>query len=281
MSALVARATFVRAELVKVPAFVRRDFLVAWSYRMSFFSDIVNLVGQALLFYFVGLMVDPSTLPTYGGTEVTYLEFTVVGIALGVFMHFALSRVATAVRGEQLMGTLESVLMTPTSTATVQFGSVAFDLIYIPIRTALFFIVIAVTFGLNLDASGLLPAMVLLLTFIPFVWGLGIASAAAILTFRRGAGVVGLGAMALAMVSGLYFPVDLLPEWLVSIVQWNPIAIAIDGMRQALLGGSGWSEVGPDLLLLLPMSAAALALGLFAFKLALRRERGTGTLGVY
>ena len=55
-------------------------------------------------------MVDQSVLPTYGGSEVSYLEFAAVGIALGVFIAFALDRVATAIRGEQLMGTLESVL---------------------------------------------------------------------------------------------------------------------------------------------------------------------------
>ena len=117
--------TFV-GEARKLPAFVRRDFLTAWSYRLSFVSDIVNLVGQVLLFYFVGLMIDPSKLPTFGGTEVTYLEFAAIGIALGVFMQLALDRVSTALRGEQLMGTLESLLVTPTSPSTVQLGSVAY-----------------------------------------------------------------------------------------------------------------------------------------------------------
>ena len=102
---------------------------------MGFFSDAANLIGQALVFSFISLMIDPDVLPTYGGNEVSYLEFASIGIALGVFVQFALDRVAVAVRGEQLMGTLESVLMTPTSPVTIQLGSVAFDLLYIPIRT--------------------------------------------------------------------------------------------------------------------------------------------------
>ena len=63
---------------------------------------------------------------------------------LSVFLHVGLVRVGTAVRGEQLMGTLESVLMTPTATGTIQLGSVVFDLIYVPLRTALFLVAIAV-----------------------------------------------------------------------------------------------------------------------------------------
>lgn len=268
-------------ELSKLPAFVRRDFLVAWSYRMSFFSDIISLAGQALIFSFIGQLVDADKLPTYAGTEVTYLEFAAVGIALGVFMQFALDRVAVAVRGEQLMGTLESLLMTPTAPATVQLGSVAFDLVYIPLRTGLFLVTLALTFGLHMDAGGLLPAAALLFVFIPFVWGLGVASAAAILTFRRGSGLVGLGTVGLVLVSGVYFPIELLPDWLSAIGQYNPVALTIDGMRQALLGGAGWSEVGPQVALILPLSLASLLVGVYLFRLSLRRERRQGTLGLY
>jgi ABC-2 type transport system permease protein len=268
-------------ELRKLPAFVRRDFLVAWSYRMGFVSDIVNLVGQIVVFYFIGMLVDPSRLPTFGGTEVSYLEFAAVGIAVGVFIQFGLDRVSAAMRGEQLMGTLESVLVTPTNPGTIQLGSVAFDLVYVPLRTAIFLGGATLAFGLNFSASGILPALALLLALIPFVWGLGILTAGAILTFRRGAGVVGLGAVVLGLLSGVYFPISLLPGWLANIAAENPIAKAIFGMRDALLGGATFSEVAPTVVLLLPLSALSLAVGLTAFRLAVRRERRKGTLGLY
>jgi ABC-2 type transport system permease protein len=268
-------------ELLKLPAFVRRDFLVAWSYRMAFVSDAANLVGQALVFSFISLMVEPSALPTYGGQEVSYLEFASVGIALGVFVQFALDRVATAVRGEQLMGTLESVLMTPTAPATIQLGSVSFDLLYIPLRTAIFLVGIALAFGLHYDPAGIAPALLILIVFIPFVWGLGVASAALILTFRRGAGVVGIATLALALVSGVYFPIDLLPGWLQTAAELNPIALAIEGMREALLGDAPASDAFRTAAILVPMSAVSLLLGMLAFRLAVRRELRRGSLGLY
>jgi ABC-2 type transport system permease protein len=276
-----SRARLFMGEAMKLPAFVRRDFLVAWSYRMSFFSDIVSLAGMALTFYFIGLMVDPAKLPTYGGTQVTYLEFAAIGITLSVFIHFALDRVAHAMRGEQMMGTLESVLMTPTARSTVQLGSVVFDLIYIPLRTAIFLIVVSLSFGLSFELSGIPMALVILFFFIPFVWGLGVVSAAAILTFRRGSGMIGMAAVGLALISGIYFPIDLLPGWLAGISRLNPIALAVEGMRDSLLGGAGWLDVAPTVLVLAPLSALSLLLGIFAFRLAVRRERRAGTLGLY
>jgi ABC-2 type transport system permease protein len=276
-----SRLHVLAGELRKVPAFIRRDFLVAWSYRIVFFSDLVNLTGQVLLFAFVGKMVDPSTLPTYNGSEVTYLEFASIGIALAVFVQFGLTRVGSAVRGEQLMGTLESVLMTPTAPTTVQLGSVAFDLVYIPIRTALFLGLTAVFFGLHFSPSGALASALILVAFIPFVWGLGVAAGATVLTIRRGGGMVGFGVLALGFASGIYFPVELLPGWVEATADFNPIALAIEGIREALLGTATARDTVGILAVLVPLSLGALALGLVTFRLALRRERRRGTLGLY
>jgi ABC-2 type transport system permease protein len=268
-------------ELRKLPAFVRRDFLVAWSYRLPFVGDWIGLALQAFMFYFVGLMVDPSVLPSYGGQQTTYIEFVAVGIAISAFMTLALGRVAVGMQQEQFAGTLESLLMTPTSPATVQLGAVVYDLIYIPIRTAVFLVVIALAFGLDFYANGLIPALVVLLAFIPFVWGLGVASAGATLTFRRGSGIVGLVSTVLILFSGAYYPLDLLPTWIATFAELNPITIAVDGMREPLLGGTGWEGVGRAVLILLPLSVVSLVLGAVAFRAALRRERTQGTLGLY
>lgn len=273
--------TVVASELRKLPAFVRRDFLVAWSYRLPFFGDWLGLAMQAFMFYFVGLMVDADKLPSFGGNPTTYMEFVAVGIAISAFIQLALGRVAIGMQQEQVMGTLESLLTTPTSPATVQLGAVVYDLVYVPIRTAVFLVVIAVGFGLDFESSGLLPAAVVLLLFIPFVWGLGVAAAGSTLTFRRGSGFVGFGSSLLVIFSGAFIPLDLLPGWLSTLAQLNPITIAVDGMREPLLGGTGWSGMAETVLVLIPVSAVSLTLGLLAFRAALRRERRLGTLGLY
>lgn len=275
------RVAVVRTEARKLAAFVRRDFLVAWSYRLPFVGEWVGMVLQAFMFYFVGLMVDPAKLPTFGGAQVSYLEFVAVGIALAAFIALALGRVASGMQDEQVMGTLESLLMTPTSPTTIQIGSVVYDFLYIPIRTGLFLVVIALAFGLDFTLSGLLPAAVVLLAFIPFVWGLGVASAGTTLTFRRGSGFVGLGSSILVLFSGAFYPLDLLPAWIASLAELNPITIAVDGMREPLLAGSGWDGVGRAVLVLVPLSVVSLAAGIAVFRWALRRERRQGTLGLY
>jgi ABC-2 type transport system permease protein len=273
--------TGMRREAGKLGAFLRRDLMVAWSYRVDFFSDAAGLVVQIFMFYFIGLLVDPTKLPAFGGDATTYLEFVAIGIVLGAFVQLALSRVAGAIREEQLQGTLEVLMLTPTRSLTLQLGTLTYDFIYIPIRMALFLVIIAVGFGLDFEPSGLLPAIVVLAAVVPFVWGLGVMAAAAVLAFRRGEGIVGLFAGLLTVASGAYFPLDLLPGWMQTAAEANPFAIALETMRDAVLGGAGWSEVAPTLALLLPMAAVSLAIGYHLYAKALRRELRKGTLGDY
>jgi ABC-2 type transport system permease protein len=275
------RLSVLMGEAIKLPAFARRDMIVAWSYRFAFFSDALSLVLQAFLFYFVGLLVDDSKLPEYGGSQVSYMEFVAVGIALAAFVQIGLGRISAAMRQEQMIGTLEAILLTPTSPATIQLGSVVYDLLYVPLRTAIYLVAIAIGFGLHFNLDGLVPALIVLVAFVPFVWGLGLISAAGTITFRGGSAGVGFAVAIMTLASGAYFPLDLLPGWLSALAVLNPMAIAIEGMREPLLGTASWSQTVDAVLVLVPLALVSLLAGVFAFRQALRRERRLGTLGLY
>jgi ABC-2 type transport system permease protein len=268
-------------ELGKLAAFVRRDLLVLFSYRLAFLSDIANLAFQSVTFYFVGRMINPDTLPEYSGEQASYMAFVGIGIALGAFMQIGLGRVVAAIRNEQVLGTLESLFMTPTRPLTIQVGLVVYDLIYVPVRTAVFLAIIMGVFGVRFDLGAVLPSLAVLLAFIPMVWGLGMIGAAAVLTFRRGGGIVGFVAAAVSIASGAYFPLDLFPESFVRILELSPVAVAFESTRNALIGGAGMVETLPDVLYLMGVAVVLLAAGLWAVRAAIERERRMGTLSHY
>jgi ABC-2 type transport system permease protein len=268
-------------ELRKVPAFARRDLLVLLSYRAAMFSDMASVILQLVVTNLVGKIVDPNNLPRFGGQATTYIEFVSVAVILAAFIQLGLGRVVVAIRQERLMGTLESLMLTPTTPTTIQLGSVVFDVVYIPIRTVLFLTLTAIIFNVDYSFAGLGPATVIMLAFIPFIWGLGVISAAGVITFRRGSALVNAGGVVLTIASGTYFPLEVLPEGLQPIARLNPIAIAIDGMRETLLGGAGWDQALSAVAVLVPAAAVSLTVGVVAMRLALRRERRRGTLGLY
>jgi ABC-2 type transport system permease protein len=269
------------AEVRKVPAFLRRDLLTMLSYRVAFVGDLLAIAVQALMFGFIAELVDPSSLPTYNGVQTGYFEFVMIGVVIVTVTGMLLQKVSTAIRAEQMIGTLEALLVTPTSPTTVQAGSASFDLLFIPVRMAVLLLAVAVTLGLGFEPSGIAPSVVLLMCFVPFIWGLGLVAAAAIVTFRRGGGVIGFAMSILGLASGAFFPLVLLPAWVQTVAEANPVAIVMEGTREALIGGAGWEGVGSAALLLLPLSAAAMIAGMAAFRAALAREHRRGTLGLY
>jgi ABC-2 type transport system permease protein len=268
-------------EARKVPAFMRRDLQIMLSYRGAFVGDVVAIAIQAVMFGFVAKLVDPSKLPTYGGGPIGYFEYVMVGVVITTVSGLLLQKVATAIRQEQMIGTLEALLVSPTSPTTVQIGSIAFDLVFIPIRTGALLLVVSLTLGLNFDAGGILPAFVLLAAFVPFVWGIGLVTAGAILTFRRGVGALGALMGILGLASGAFFPLTLLPGVLQKLAEANPVAIVMEGTRSSLIAGPDWGAVAADVLVLVPISIFALFCGVMAFRAGLAREHRRGTLGLY
>jgi ABC-2 type transport system permease protein len=271
----------VKEDLAKFPAFFRRDLLVLWSYRLAFFADWVNMIIQVLVFFFVSRLVPSSRLPSFGGHPTTYLQFVTVSIALTAVMQVTLGQVVQAVRSEQALGTLEALMVTPTALSALQLGSVVYDLLYMPLRTTVFLILMYLLLGVRLAVSGLLPTAALFLLFMPFVWGLGVLSAAAVLTFRRGHGSVAIGVTLLTLSSGAYFPIQYFPSWLQRLAALNPITSVLDGAREALLGNAGWSGVFPAMVPLVPLTVVTLTVAILAFRAAVARERRRGTLGLY
>ena len=269
------------AEAPKLVAFVRRDFRIALSYRAGALGGLLGIVVQVVALSFLGKLIDPSRLPVFHGTRTTYIEFVVIGVCLNMTVLLLLHELSRALRTEQMIGTLESLLVTPTRVGTLQLGSTLFNLLYVPVRLALFLAVIAIVFGLDLHAGGILPATVLTLEFLPFLWGVGLIAAGCVLAFRRGAGMIGAGVAVIGLGSGVFFPLSVLPAWLASLDAYNPLAIVLAGLRDALIGDAGWQALSTPMLELLPLAVVSVAVGILCFRFFLRRERRLGTLGLY
>lgn len=268
-------------EVRKLPAFFRRDLLVLWSYRVSLLTDWASLVIQAFVFSMVGRLVDESALPIVAGRRVDYVEFVSVGIAMASVLQVGLVRLMSVIRQEQLMGTLESLLLTPTRPMTLLVGSVAYDVIYVPLRTVAFFGFMALLFGADFRVAGWIPATAVFAAFLPVMWGLGLTGAAAVLTFKRGAGVTGAIGTLIALASGAYFPLSVLPGWVQAIARVNPMTIATEAVRETTLATEGWTAVADSLPYLALWAVGSMFLGTAAFRTALRREQAKGTLGLY
>ena len=110
---------------------------------------------------------------------------------------------------------------------------------------------------------------------------IGIIAAAVIMVVKRGNPVTVIFASVANLVSGVYYPVEVLPDWLQVISRLMPLTYALRLMRKALLAGASWSELANDFMALLAFCLILFPLSLVVFRTAVQRARLEGTLAHY
>jgi ABC-2 type transport system permease protein len=82
----------------------------------------------------------------------------------------------------------------------------------------------------------------------------------------------------LLVVSGVYYPVDVMPGWMQAIATVSPATYALHGIRASVLDGAGVAAVWGDLWPLLVLGALAIPVGLAVFRAGERYAKRHGKL---
>jgi ABC-2 type transport system permease protein len=69
----------------------------------------------------------------------------------------------------------------------------------------------------------------------------------------------------LLVVSGVYYPVSVLPEWMQWLAKISPATYALEGIRAAILDGASLGSLWHDIWPLLVIGAVCIPLGLAIF----------------
>ena len=264
--------------LRKLYAFIRRDFQSEISYRLSFVMQVFGMLFSVFAFYFMTKMMDPSS---EGLDGVRPFEYILVGLMFQFYFSTALYGFSAKIRGEQMLGTLEAMLVSSTPTSMIIFSSAAWDFVYGGIRVAIYGIFAVFIFGVQLHTNSLgALALGVLLTLLSSV-GLGILSASFILYFKRGDPINFLLSGMTTFFGTVLFPVEQLPESVRFIADYVPLAWSLRVVRGALLQGKTFSELAPDLIPLAVLTAILLPSGLFFSRFAIIKAKKEGSLVQY
>jgi ABC-2 type transport system permease protein len=262
-------------------AFLRRDFYTEISYRLAFLMGIGGIFFRAFLFYFLAVFIGDAAaplLPQYNGD---YFAFVLIGIAFGSYFGTGLTGFANALRQAQTTGTLEAMLMTPTSVSLIIVGSAVWSYAYTTFRVLVYLLIGTLLLGLNLGNANYLAALFsLILSIIAFA-SIGIITASVIMVIKRGDPITALFGNLANIIGGVFYPIEILPHWLQIIANLLPITYALRAMRLSLLTGATWRELAPDLLALLIFCLILFPISLLLFRYAVNRARLDGSLTHY
>jgi ABC-2 type transport system permease protein len=262
-------------------AFVRRELAALGGYRTAFVVRIFGfgLAAGSLLFLsrFVGAAINPH-LAAYRGN---YLGFVVIGFLATEFQQVGVSGLAQRIRFAQMMGTLEAEIATPAAPWMVLGAPPVYEFAVSSVRSAAYLLGAKLLLGLDLSRVNWTSLVVSVPLIVAAFSGLGLLAAATTMLVRRMNPVaMVIGSMSFFL-SGVMYPVSVLPAWLRAVGRFLPLTHALAVLRGALLVGAGPVELRDSLLALLIFTGALAPIGAGLFAFALKRARIDGSLSHY
>jgi ABC-2 type transport system permease protein len=202
-----------------------------------------------------------------------------IGAVIWSYLGIVFEILTETVAWERWEGTIEYTFMAPLPRAVHLLGMGAFAVLYGVLRTALLFAVVAVFFGLSFEGADFGAAIVLLgAASVSFV-GVGMVTAVLpLISPEKGAQLGFVAQGLLLVVSGVYYPVDVMPGWMQAVATVSPATYALHGIRASVLDGAGVGAVWGDLWPLLVLGAVAIPVGLAVFRAGERYAKRHGKL---
>jgi ABC-2 type transport system permease protein len=259
-------------------AFVERNFNLIkryWSWEVVW---LVYSTADSLAVSFIGL-----GMQQIGGGQNVNSSYLVLYLLVGTLVWRYLSHIfywiTDLISIERWEGTIEYTLMAPIRRYTHMAGQTFFAVTYGLIFTSIVLAITALILNINLTNANLVGGLVMLFAGSFSFIGVSIMASVLPLLFpERGEQMTHVFIALLLLVSGVYYPVNVLPGVLKSIAVLSPATYVLDGARKALLEGASTSSLWPYIWPVLLMGAVLVPAGLWIFEQAEQYAKRTGKL---
>ena len=258
-------------------AFMERNFFLVRRYWTWELVWLAYSTANCLAIGYIGVGMEQV-----GGESVDgdfLVLYLVVGALVWRYLSLIFYWITDIVGLERWEGTIEYTLMAPIHRLTHMAGQTLFSIGYSLLSTGLVLVAATVAFDLDLGRANLPGAVAVMLAGSLSFIGLGIVGSILPLLFpERGAQMTHVIIAVLLLISGVYYPIDVLPEVLQKLAVLSPATCVLEGVRAALLEDAGMDRLITFIVPAVIIGLAAVPLGLQAFALAERYAKRAGKL---
>ena len=227
--------------------------------------------------YGVSLEQAPAVLMPYNielkGTvpgNPSYFDFVAPGIMAMVVMMSLMTGLPHAISYEKDMGTLDGMLVAPTSRWAIILGKVMAQSTIGLIQGFIILLLSVLLFGVAIHGSILLVVLLILLTVFSFV-GLGILITSFADKEQTATMVMMTVMFPMMFLSGVFFPIQQMPSFMQSVASFLPLTYAADALRKVMVLGAGTGAILTDVIVLAAFGSILLAVAVPMFKRAMSR----------
>jgi ABC-2 type transport system permease protein len=265
-------------EIIAVWGYVQRNYFLTKRYFMWEVVWLTFTTVNAMSITFIGA----GAAELKGGESIDiqgYMTYLLIGALIWSYLSMIFDILSETVQWERWEGTIEYTFMSPTSRVTHLLGMGVYAIVYGIIRTALVLGVAMLAFDLDLGNADYLAALVVLAVCSVSLVGFGVVAAVMpLLSPEKGQQVTYIVSALLLLVSGVYYPVSVLPGWMQTLATVSPVTYGLEGSRAALQDGAGIADLWGSIWPLLLMGLVFVPIGIFVFHLGERYAKRTGKL---
>jgi ABC-2 type transport system permease protein len=222
-----------------------------------------------------------GTLGVGGGTFDLHRAqlYLLVGALLWGYLSLVFMEAAFAISWERWEGTIEYTFMAPVRRVTHLFGICLFAIGYGLVRTFVVLVIASMMFGLDFSHADIPAALaVLAASTLPLI-GLSILTAVLPLLSPQKGEQMSIAVQGfLLLVSGVYYPLSVLPAVMQVAGAASPLTYALSGIRSSLLDGASMKEQLATIGILLGMGAVLIPASILVFAWAENRAKRLGLL---
>jgi len=272
------RLTGLRQQVRAAGAFVFRDYHLTRRYISWVGVFTVYDVFNAATVMLIGV--------AQGNPRLTLT--LILGAVLWSFLSRLFGEIAQSIAYERWEGTIEYTFMAPVARLTHLVGVSLFAGVYALVRCFIVFGVLVLFTSVPASPLALAQCLVVFLVASLGFMGLGLLCAVfPVMSTENGAQATHIIQAMFLLVSGVYYPISVLPAWLQPFSYLSPATYALEACRKLLgtnhlgdeiLPGVGLGGVLPELGILLLFGVVSVPLGLVVFNAAETWAKRNGKL---
>jgi len=261
-------------QIKRLLGFLYIDFKEWLAYKYELFFWFLNTIIGAFTYAFLGTYVTlykKELIVKYG----SFLSFLIVGMAYNYIIYASLMAPRMAINPWNLMWRL----LIPARLYEIIIGSVLFRYL-IGILQFLTYFVVAIIFGAQFNINSV-SAFVAIALGVAVMWGLGMISAGVQVITKRWDPVTWFFTMLGGLLSGVWFPYQLLPKPLQYVSLILPQTYILEMLRGAMLRAEPLTSMFDQLIPLAISATITVTIGYFVYMKSIEYAKEHGTVGEY
>ncbi len=205
-----------------------RRFMAVWAQTLA-----APLITAGLFLAVFALAIGPTRGPVMG---VPFLHFLAPGILMMTVIQNAFANTSSSIVSAKVQGNIVDTLMPPLSAVELVMGYVAGGVargLFVALAIALVMMLV-----LGIEIQHPFWGLIFVLLGSALMAELGIVAAIFANKFDQMAAVTNFIITPLSFLSGTFYSIERLPQWLQTLTHMNPVFYLIDGVRHGVIGTS-------------------------------------------